>query len=163
MSPDANLLDEGVASRRDLATFESSENDTGTEYHLTSGSLPQNGVPAGRYYHLGWTSHAVYLGVTNSVYLYLPRGAEEAASVNLMICLVGLEYVGEKCRATTVLDNLVHKGRIPMTVGLFHNPGETGPGCPLMGGRTNRAVEYDTAPLGMELFNNQAGRKVLSR
>ncbi|MFG2648958.1 alpha/beta hydrolase-fold protein [Streptomyces sp. NPDC048436] len=31
-----------------------------------------------------------------------------------------------------------------MTVGLFHNSGETGPGYPIYGGSTNRAVEYDS-------------------
>lgn len=41
----------------------------------------------------------VYPGVTSSVYLYLLHGAEEAESVNLMICM---EYTGEKVRATTV-------------------------------------------------------------
>ncbi|MFE4080298.1 alpha/beta hydrolase, partial [Paenarthrobacter sp. YIM B13468] len=129
---------------KDIAMYELSENDTVSEYRLTSESLPQEGVPAGKYYHFRWTSHTVYPGVTSSIYLYLPHGAEEAESVNLMICLDGLEYTGEKVRATTVLDNLVHSGEIPMTVGLFHNPGETGPGYPIYGGNTNRAVEYDT-------------------
>ncbi|MEX0158725.1 MULTISPECIES: alpha/beta hydrolase [unclassified Microbacterium] len=139
--------DEDLANttpREDLAMYELSENDTGSEYHLTSESLPRDGVPAGKYFHVRWTSHTVYPGVTSSVYLYLPHGAEEADSVNLVVFLDGLDYVAEKVRATTVLDNLVHSGEIPMTVGLFHNPGETGPGYPIYGGNTNRGVEYDT-------------------
>lgn len=129
---------------KDWAMYELSEDDSGSEYHLTFDSRPQEGVPAGKYFHFRWTSHTVYPGVTSSVYLYLPHGAEEAESVNLMVCLDGLSYTGEQVRATAVLDNLVHKGEIPMTVGLFHNPGETGPGYPIYGGSTNRAVEYDT-------------------
>ncbi|BCW48016.1 hypothetical protein [Arthrobacter sp. StoSoilB13] len=77
--------------RKDISTYELSENDTASEYMLTSDSLPRDGVPAGKYYHFRWTSHTVYPGVTSSVYLYLPHGAEEAESVNLMICLDGLE------------------------------------------------------------------------
>lgn len=129
---------------KDVATFELSEDDTSSEYRLTFESLPQEGVPAGQYLHVRWTSHTVYPGVTSSVYLYLPHGAEEAESVNLMVFLDGMSYVGEQVRATAVLDNLVHSGDIPMTVGLFHNPGETGPGYPIYGGTTNRGVEYDT-------------------
>jgi enterochelin esterase-like enzyme len=140
-SPDVVLADKTPS--RDLATFEHTD-DIVSEYHLTFESLPQEGVPAGKYFHFRWTSHTVYPGVTSSVYLYLPHGAEEAESVNLLVCLDGLYYVGEQCRATTVLDNLVHSGEIPMTVGLFHHPGENGPGYPIYGGSTNRGVEYDT-------------------
>jgi enterochelin esterase-like enzyme len=141
---DSDLAENSKIPSKDLATFELAESDVASEYHLTFESLPQEGVPGGQYFHFRWTSHTVYPGVTSSVYLYLPHGAEEAESVNLMVCLDGLTYVGEQVRATTVLDNLVHKGDIPMTVGLFHNPGETGPGYPIYGGSTNRAVEYDT-------------------
>jgi enterochelin esterase-like enzyme len=142
---DSDLAEASKIPSKDLATFELAESDVASsEYHLTFESLPQEGVPGGQYFHFRWTSHTVYPGVTSSVYLYLPHGAEEAESVNLMVCLDGLTYVGEQVRATTVLDNLVHEGDIPMTVGLFHNPGETGPGYPIYGGGTNRAVEYDT-------------------
>ena len=156
MSPDANVSDDDQTPGKDLATFELSENDSGSEYHLTLESLPQEGVPAGKYFHFRWTSHTVYPGVPSSVYLYLPHGAEEAESVNLMVCLDGLYYVGEQCGATTVLDNLVHKGEIPMTVGLFHNPGETGPGYPIYGGSTNRAVEYDSVNEDFARFLGQS-------
>ncbi len=139
-----NFMDEVMQTpMKDLAAFDHAD-DTVSEYRLTPESLPQEGVPAGEYYHFRWTSHTVYPGVTSSIYLYLPHGAEEAESANLMVCLDGLFYVGEECRATTALDNLVHSGAIPMTVGLFHNPGEDGPGYPIYGGSTNRAVEYDT-------------------
>ncbi|XAS70130.1 alpha/beta hydrolase-fold protein [Micrococcaceae bacterium Sec5.1] len=129
---------------KDRAVLWESSDDVNSDYRLTYQSLPQEGVRAGKFYHFRWTSHTVYPGVTSSIYLYLPHGAEEAESVNLMVCLDGLYYVDEQCRATTVLDNLVHAGEIPLTVGLFHNPGETGPGYPVYGGTTNRAVEYDT-------------------
>ncbi|MBB6627548.1 esterase family protein [Nocardioides sp. KIGAM211] len=128
----------------DRATLFHLSDDVVSDYRLTFESLPQEGVPDGKYFHFRWTSHTVYPGVTSSIYLYLPHGAEEAESVNLMVCLDGLYYAGEQARVTTVLDNLVHSGSIPITVGLFHNPGETGPGYPVYGGNTNRAVEYDT-------------------
>jgi enterochelin esterase-like enzyme len=43
-----------------------------------------------------------------------------------------------------VLDNLIHRGEIPMTVEPFVSAGETGPGYPFFGGDDNRSVEYDS-------------------
>ncbi len=63
--------------------------------------------------------------------------------MNLLVCEDGLDYVGPKVRATTVLDNVVHNGEVPMTAGLFVCPGETGPGYPFFGGDHNRSIEYD--------------------
>ncbi|MBB6627554.1 esterase family protein [Nocardioides sp. KIGAM211] len=143
VSTEADQATGSLISSKDRAAFEYAD-DIVSEYRLTSDSLPQEGVPAGKYFHFRWTSHTVYPGVTSSVYLYLPHVAEEVNSVNLLVCLDGLDYVGEHCRATTVLDNLVHRGEIPMTIGLFVNPGENGPGNPLYGGQTNRSVEYNT-------------------
>lgn len=129
-------------SGQDLAAFELSD-DKNSDYRLSADSLPQAGVPTGEYYHFRWISHTVYPGVARSVYLYLPSGAQEAKSVNLLVCQDGLGYVGPQVRATTVLDNLIHKGEIPLTVGLFVNAGESGPGYPFFGGDHNRSIEYD--------------------
>jgi enterochelin esterase-like enzyme len=140
----SNVLEQELQTpMKDLGTFDSAD-DIVSDYRLTLESLPRDDVPPGKYLHFRWTSHTVYPGVQSSIYLYLPHGAEEAESVNLLVCLDGLYYVSDQCRATTVLDNLVHSGEIPMTIGLFHNPGEAGPGYPIYGGTTNRAVEYDT-------------------
>ena len=121
---DSDLADVSQIPSKDIARFELAESEvTSEEYHLTFESLPQEGVPAGQYFHFRWTSHTVYPGVTSSVYLYLPNGAEEAESVNLMVCLDGLTYVGEQVRATAVLDNLVHTGRDPHDRRPFPQPG----------------------------------------
>lgn len=130
-------------SGKDRAAY-SLADDENSDYKLSWDSLPHSGVPAGEYYHFRWVSHSVYPGVARSVYLYLPHGAKEAESVNLAVFQDGLDYVGPQVRATTVLDNLVHNGDIPMTAGLFVCPGETGPGYPSFGGTHNRSIEYDT-------------------
>ncbi|MEE1757827.1 alpha/beta hydrolase [Streptomyces sp. SP18BB07] len=115
-----------------------------SDYLLCADSLPQPEVPTGQFYHFRWTSHTVYPGVSRSVWLYLPAGAEQAGSVNLLVCQDGPDYFGPLVNATTVLDNLVHRGEIPMTVGLFVAPGEQGPGYPHFGGDHNRSIEYDS-------------------
>jgi enterochelin esterase-like enzyme len=129
-------------SGKDKAAYELAE-DKVSDYRLSADSLAQPEVPGGKYYHFRWVSHTVYPGIVRSVYLYLPHGAEEAPSVNLLVCQDGPDYVGPQVCATTVLDNLIHKGEIPMTAGLFVCAGESGPGYPMFGGDHNRSIEYD--------------------
>ncbi len=138
---DVGFTLQGV-SGKDGAAFALAD-DQVSEYKLSADSIAQADVPSGIYYHFRWISHLVYPGVPRSVYLYVPRGGEQAESVNLLVCQDGRYYVGPQLQATTVLDNLVHKGEIPMTVGLFVCPGESGPGYPIFGGNHNRSVEYD--------------------
>lgn len=118
--------------------------DVNSDYRLGADSLPQPGVPAGQLYRFRWTTSTVFPGVERNVWLYLPAGAGSSASVNLLVCQDGPSYFGPMVNATTVLDNLIHKGEIPMTAGLFVAPGETGPGNPEYGGSDNRSLEYDT-------------------
>jgi enterochelin esterase-like enzyme len=118
--------------------------DQTSDYTLSADSLPQDGVPTGQLYRFRWTSHAVYPGVERNVWLYLPHGATDHKNVNLLVCQDGPWYFGPLVNACTVLDNLIHRGEIPMTAGLFVAPGEVGPGYPIYDGRGNRSVEYDS-------------------
>lgn len=138
----ADFFEKHAVSGKDLAAYALAD-DENSDYKLSWDSLPRPGVPAGEYYHFRWVSQTAYPGVARSVYLYLPHGAKEARSVNLLVFQDGRDYVGDQVRATTVLDNLVHDGDIPMTAGLFVCPGETGPGYPVFGGDHNRSIEYD--------------------
>jgi enterochelin esterase family protein len=138
----AEFLATNNISGKDKAAYIYSD-DLVSEYRLSPDSLPQPGVPEGTYYPFRHVGQTVYSGVARSVYLYLPHGSEEAESVNLLVCQDGLSYVGPQVRATTVLDNLVHNGELPMTAGLFVCPGESGPGYPYFGGDHNRSLEYD--------------------
>lgn len=118
--------------------------DRTSDYSLSPDSLPQAGVPAGELLRFRWTSHTVYAGVGRDVWLYLPAGATKQDDVNLIVFQDGPSYFGPQVNATVVLDNLIHRGEIPMTAGLFVNPGEVGPGYPFFGGDDNRSIEYDT-------------------
>lgn len=129
-------------SGKDLAAYMLAD-DVVSDYRLSADSLPQPEVSEGDYYFFRWTSHTVYPGVERNVHLYLPARAEQADSVNLLVFQDGLDYVRD-VRVPTVLDNLIHKGEIPMTVALFVSPGETGPGYPIFGGNHNRSIEYDS-------------------
>src|SRR5207253_9426234 len=56
------------------------------------------------------------------------------------------DLVGEKgqFRVPVVFDNLIHKKEMPVTVGVFVNPGTFPPADPKGKGRSNRSFEYDT-------------------
>src|SRR5206468_1510579 len=75
---------------------------------------------------------------------YVPHAVAEGEKVNLLVCQDGPSYFGPQVNATTVLDNLIHRGEIPATAGLFVAPGEVGPGNPIYGGSDNRSLEYDS-------------------
>lgn len=118
--------------------------DRTSDYVLCADSLPQEGVPQGQLLRFRWTSHTVYPGVERDVWLYLPHGIESHDDVNLIVFQDGSSYFGPHVNATVVLDNLIHRGEIPMTAGLFVNAGERGPGYPIFGGGDNRSIEYDS-------------------
>jgi enterochelin esterase-like enzyme len=54
---------------------------------------------------------------------------------------------GGKClaeaHAPIVFDNLIHRRELPVTIGLFVDAGDSGPGSPIYGGSDNRSLEYD--------------------
>jgi len=62
----------------------------------------------------------------------------------LMAFQDGESYLGPDIQVPTVFDNLIHKGEMPVTIGLFVNPGDRGPGNPQYGGNDNRSFEYDS-------------------
>ena len=66
----------------------------------------------------------------------------------LMIFQDGHTYVGEKgkFRVPIVFDNLIHKKEMPVTVGVFVNPGHKGAEKPKpgWGDKNNRSFEYDS-------------------
>ena len=61
-----------------------------------------------------------------------------------MIFQDGADYLGPSVNAPVVFDNLIHKRSMPVTIGLFVNPGDKGPGMPIWGGNDNRSFEYDS-------------------
>ena len=97
----------------------------GEEYVLGADSLPQDGVPEGRITEHTWDASRIYPGTSHDYWVYVPAqyaGAEPAA---VMVFQDGQGYVARDgaVRAPTVFDNLIHKGEMPVTIGVFINPG----------------------------------------
>lgn len=101
-------------------------------------------VPQGRLLERRFVSRSVFPGVERDVRVYLPAGTRANAAAALMVFQDGSRYLGPEVGMASVFDNLIAAADIPPIVGLFVEPGETGPGLPIYGGTGNRSIEYDS-------------------
>jgi enterochelin esterase-like enzyme len=102
-------------------------------------------VPHGKVTKHTWTSK-VFPGTVRDYWIYVPAQYDGSTPAALMVFQDGGGYVGEKgdFRVPVVFDNLIAKKQMPVTVGVFINPGVVPPAKPGGQGRANRSFEYDT-------------------
>ena len=109
-------------------------------------SLRQEGVPRGditRFHHVS----TVFPNSRRDYWVYIPKQYDAANPAAVMVFQDGHAYVSEQgwYRVPVVFDNLIHAGSMPVTVGIFINPGHAGdepPDNPWHA--SNRSFEYDT-------------------
>lgn len=114
-------------------------------YVLGPDSHPQPG-PNGRIEgpHL-WRS-AVFPDTIRQYWIYLPARYDGTPAA-LAVFQDGHQYVdvAREYRVPVVFDNLIRRGEMPATIGLFVNPGHAGPALPENPWlASNRSVEYDS-------------------
>lgn len=111
-------------------------------YAVHRDSIAQPGVPTGTLTQPPVWKSTIFPGTERDWWVYVPTQykPEQPACV-----LVFQDGGGAKNFVPTVLDNLIAKGEIPVTVGIFINPGVF-PDKTLPDGkkRSNRSFEYDT-------------------
>jgi enterochelin esterase family protein len=114
------------------------------DYQPGPDSMEQPGVPRGKIDKFAWKSE-IFPGTVRDYYVYVPAqyNAKEPACV--MVFQDGFNYLNPKreFRVPIVFDNLIHKKQMPVTVGIFINPGMF-PGKDPKKGGSNRSFEYDT-------------------
>src|SRR5690606_12370671 len=95
------------------------------EYELGPNSQRQKGVPVGKVYSYKWEESNTYPNTTRDYYVYVPAQYDGKSPAALMVFQDGHAYVKEdgSFRVPVVFDNLIHKGEMPVTIGLFINPG----------------------------------------
>ncbi len=95
------------------------------EYTLGGDSLPQDGVPKGTVTKYVRDGSAIYPGTTHEYWVYVPAQYTGAKPAAVMVFQDGGGYVAADgpVRAPTVFDNLIHKREMPVTIGIFVNPG----------------------------------------
>lgn len=123
------------------ATFGLAKDD----YKFGPDSQEQQGVPKGEIITFPWESK-VFAGTTRDVGVYIPKQYDGQTPAAVMVFQDGPNwYMGPKgqFRVPIVFDNLIQKKQMPVTVGIFINPGMFIGKDPKKGG-SNRSFEYDT-------------------
>jgi enterochelin esterase family protein len=113
-------------------------------YTLGPESTEQPGTPRGTLTPHRWTNARTYPGVERDYWVYVPAQYDPARPACLMVFQDGPLYLGPEANIPVAFDNLIRQGDMPVTIGLFVSPGETGPGLPGWGGTDNRSIEYDS-------------------
>lgn len=120
--------------------------DFDAPYVLGADSERHENVPKGTVTKHEWTS-TVFEGTIREYFVYVPSQYDSTQPACLMVFQDGHAYVDEngQFRVPIVLDNLIHRGDLPVTIGLFINPGHKGTTIPDSRWRANnRSFEYDT-------------------
>lgn len=114
------------------------------KYPLGPDSRPQTGVPKGALTRHVWKS-TIYPGTVRDYWVYVPAQYKADKPACVMVFQDGAGFVGEsgRWRAPVVLDNLIHRGEMPVTIGIFINPGVLPAASENQQSRYNRSYEYD--------------------
>ena len=117
------------------------------DYKLGPDSLPQEDVPRGEVTKYRWSSK-IFPGTERDYWVYVPKQYEAAKPTCVMVFQDGGGYVNintnGQFRGPIVFDNLIAKKEMPVTIGIFINPGEVPPAEPGQKPRSNRSFEYDS-------------------
>ncbi|HEX8915097.1 MAG TPA: alpha/beta hydrolase-fold protein, partial [Humisphaera sp.] len=116
----------------------------------------KEGVPQGKVVQKAFKDSKVFPGTERDYWVYVPAQYDASKPAAVMVFQDGHAYVSEKgdVRAPIVFDNLIAAGEMPVTIGVFVNPGNDPQKNPIGEGDkrrrgwdikpTNRSVEYDT-------------------
>jgi enterochelin esterase-like enzyme len=93
-------------------------------------------VPRGTILDFEWNASQIFPGTTRRYWVYVPAQYRASEPASLMVFQDGYLYLDPEgeMRVPVVFDNLIHRGEMPVTIGVFVDPGEP----------ENRNVEYDT-------------------
>ena len=121
------------------------------QYKHGPDSQRQEGVPKGTITKHTWKSN-IFPGTVRDYWVYVPAQYNAKTAACVMVFQDGKRYVDEKrdFRIPVVFDNLIHKGEMPVTIGIFINPGviRNADGKEYR----NRSFEYDTLSNQYALF-----------
>lgn len=116
------------------------------DYQLGPDSQVQPGVPQGKVTEHTWDQSKIFPGTVRKYWVYVPAQYDGKQPACVMIFQDGGGYVSLRghSRVPTVFDNLIHQKQMPVTIGIFINPGQVPPSGPGRKPRRNRSFEYDS-------------------
>lgn len=114
-------------------------------YTYTADSDLQKGVPVGKLVKFEWNQSRLFPETAREVTVYIPAQYKPGAEACLMVWQDGGRHVDPKgsMRASVVFDNLIHQKQMPVTIGVFVDPGRK---LQQKAGEKagNRSFEYDS-------------------
>jgi enterochelin esterase-like enzyme len=117
------------------------------DYKLGPDSSRQPGVPQGRVEGPFLWKSQIFKDTVRQYWVYVPAQYEAARPAALMVFQDGHKYVNteQEYRVPIVFDNLIQRHEMPVTIGVFVNPGQRGETLPTDPWRAdNRSAEYDS-------------------
>jgi enterochelin esterase family protein len=119
------------------------------DYPLGPDSLPEPGVPAGRLEGPLTFHSKIIENTVRRYWVYVPAQYVAGTPANVLVFQDGQRATNPTgvLRVPQVLENLIHKKEIPVTIGIFITPGQRGdvyPDTLGTGNPNNRAAEYDS-------------------
>jgi len=109
-------------------------------YPVPPDSLKREGVPVGTITKGVFANSAIFPGTTREFAVYVPAQYDGSQPAALMVFQDGLGYLNN---VPVTFDNLPQSGEMPVTVGLFVNPGVVPEINENAFARYNRSFEYD--------------------
>jgi enterochelin esterase family protein len=115
------------------------------DYKLGPDSDRQPGVPEGKVSKHHWSSK-IFEGTERDYWIYVPAQYDPKTPACVMVFQDGGSYQDPKgqFRVPIVFDNLIHKKEMPVTIGIFINPGVIPAAAMNQKPQSNRSFEYDT-------------------
>ena len=119
-------------------------------YAYTPDSFRHDGVQRGEVTTHQWKESKVFPDTIRRYYVYVPAQYDAAKPAVLMVFQDGHAYIDEDgdFRVPAVFDNLIHKNEMPVTIGVFVDPGHKKSELPPEPGwkpdPENRSLEYDS-------------------
>jgi gluconolactonase len=109
------------------------------KYAVDSASVGQAGVPKGELLHCVFDHSIIFPGTTREYWIYIPAQYRPDRPACVYVNQDGIQW-----KAPTVFDNLIYRGEMPVTIGVFITPGKV-PAADTSRSldRFNRSFEYD--------------------
>lgn len=114
-------------------------------YKLGPDSQKQPSVPEGKVTQMPKWESKIFPGTVRDWWIYVPTQYDAKKPACVMVFQDGGGYVSEKgsFRVPVVFDNLIHKKEMPVTIGIFVQPGTVPGSDKTKKARANRSFEYD--------------------
>lgn len=102
-------------------------------------------IPEGRTERFSWDQSRIFPGTSRTVTVYIPHAYKAGEEACLMVWQDGSRHADPEggMRVCTVFDHLIHRKEMPVTIGVFVDPGRKAGQKP--GEKAaNRSLEYDS-------------------